>query len=113
MSKIVDEVMSANNDYSANFGDKGNLPMPPGRHFAILTCMDARLDPAKYAGLAEGDPRLESIHAVADRHRRAGLRSVTGQYYEGGHWLGSFATYLVTGRGLPPEPDADKKGKKS
>ncbi|MDA1012745.1 MAG: hypothetical protein O3C12_08810 [Proteobacteria bacterium] len=34
----------------ANFGDKGDLPLPPGRQFAILTCMDARLDPAKYAG---------------------------------------------------------------
>ena len=65
------------------------------------------------AGLAEGDPRLDSIRAVADRHRRAGLRSVTGQYYEGGHWLGSFATYLVTGRGLPPAPDKHEKGKKS
>ncbi len=65
------------------------------------------------AGLAPGDPRIDSIMAAADRHRRAGLRSVTGQYYEGGHWLGSFATYLVTGRGLPPEPDEDKKGKKS
>jgi len=65
------------------------------------------------AGLAEGDPRLDAIMAAADRHRRAGLRSVTGQYYEGGHWLGSFATYLVTGRGLPPRPVEDKKGKKS
>jgi hypothetical protein len=65
------------------------------------------------AGLAEGDPRLDAILAAADRHRRAGLRSVTGQYYEGGHWLGSFATYLVTGRGLPPAADQDDKGKKS
>jgi hypothetical protein len=65
------------------------------------------------AGLAEGDPRLDSLVAVADRHRRAGLRSVTGQYYEGGHWLGSFATYLVTDRGLPPEPEENKKGKKN
>lgn len=58
MSKIVDEVMAANADYAAGFGDKGNLPMPPGRQFAILTCMDARLDPAKYAGLAEGDAHV-------------------------------------------------------
>lgn len=65
------------------------------------------------AGLAEGDPRVDAIKATADRHRRAGLRSVTGQYYEGGHWLGSFATYLVTGRGLPPLPEESKKGKKS
>ncbi len=55
MSKVLDEVLAANANYAADFGDKGNLPMPPGRSFAILTCMDARLDPAKYAGLAEGD----------------------------------------------------------
>ena len=41
MSKLVDEVLAANARYAANFGDKGNLPMPPGRRFAILTCMDA------------------------------------------------------------------------
>jgi len=58
MSKIRDEVVSANDAYSADFGDKGSLPMPPGRGFAILTCMDARLDPAKYAGLAEGDAHV-------------------------------------------------------
>jgi hypothetical protein len=65
------------------------------------------------AGLPSDDPRREAIARAADRHRRAGLRSVTGEYYEGGHWLGSFATYLVTGRGLPPVNDQqDKKGKK-
>lgn len=58
MSKIKKEVLAANANYSANFGDKGKLPMPPGRRFAILTCMDARLDPAKYAGLAEGDAHV-------------------------------------------------------
>ncbi|MEZ4661599.1 MAG: carbonic anhydrase [Caldilineaceae bacterium] len=58
MSKVLDEVLAANADYAANFGDKGSLPMPPGRSFAILTCMDARLDPAKYAGLAEGDAHV-------------------------------------------------------
>jgi len=58
MSKILDDVLTANAKYVASFGDKGKLPMPPGRHFAILTCMDARLDPAKYAGLAEGDAHV-------------------------------------------------------
>ena len=53
MSKIFKEVIAANEHYAATFGDKGTLPMPPARRFAILTCMDARLDPAKYAGLAE------------------------------------------------------------
>ena len=46
MSKVLDEVLAANASYVTQFGDKGNLPMPPGRSFAILTCMDARLDPA-------------------------------------------------------------------
>lgn len=58
MSKTVGEVMAANDEYAASFGSKGDLPMPPGRRFAILTCMDARLDPAKYAGLAEGDAHV-------------------------------------------------------
>jgi carbonic anhydrase len=57
-SKILQEVLSANQQYSANFGNKGDLAMPPARHFAILTCMDARLDPAKFAGLAEGDAHV-------------------------------------------------------
>jgi carbonic anhydrase len=53
-----DAVLSANKTYAGNFGDKGKLALPPARHFAILTCMDARLDPAKYAGLAEGDAHV-------------------------------------------------------
>ena len=55
MSKVVDEVVAANKAYVRDFGAKGELPLPPARKFAILTCMDARLDPAKYAGLVEGD----------------------------------------------------------
>lgn len=58
MSKIVSEVLSANAAYASDFGDKGKLPMPPGRRFAVLTCMDARLDPAKFAGLSEGDAHV-------------------------------------------------------
>jgi carbonic anhydrase len=58
MSKVLDEVVAANGAYAANFGDKGSLPMPPGRRFAVLTCMDARLDPAKFAGLSEGDAHV-------------------------------------------------------
>jgi len=55
---VVAEVMAANAKYVAEFGDKGQLALPPARRFAILTCMDARLDPAKYAGLAEGDAHV-------------------------------------------------------
>src|SRR6202163_4211545 len=58
MSNLLQEVLAANQRYAADFGDKAALAMPPARHFAILTCMDARLDPAKYAGLAEGDAHV-------------------------------------------------------
>ena len=50
-------------------------------------------------GLPKGDKRLPRIMAVAEEHKRAGLAAVTGKHYEGGHWLGSFAVYLVTRRG--------------
>lgn len=58
MSDVLKEVLAANEAYVKSFGNKGKLPMPPARHFAILTCMDARLDPAKFAGLAEGDAHV-------------------------------------------------------
>jgi carbonic anhydrase len=47
---VLNEVLAANKAYVADFGAKGSLALPPARSFAILTCMDARLDPAKYAG---------------------------------------------------------------
>jgi hypothetical protein len=53
------------------------------------------------AGLPAGDRRVAALQATAALHREAGLRSVTGEHYEGGHWLGTFAVYLLTGRGLP------------
>jgi len=52
------------------------------------------------AGLPGGDARVAGLRAAAAVHRAAGLEAVTGEHYEGGHWLGSFATYLVTRRGL-------------
>ncbi len=55
------------------------------------------------AGLPDHDSRRETLHGAARRHREAGLRAVTGEHYEGGHWLGTFAVYLVTQRGLTPE----------
>lgn len=58
MSQISDEVLRANGAYADAFGGKADLALPPARHFAILTCMDARLYPAKYAGLAEGDAHV-------------------------------------------------------
>ncbi|MCG6921443.1 MAG: DUF2891 domain-containing protein [Acidobacteria bacterium] len=52
------------------------------------------------AGLPDGDARIASLRAAARIHREAGLGAVTGEHYVGGHWLGTFAVYLVTGRGL-------------
>ncbi len=54
------------------------------------------------AGLPQGDRRIAALRAAANVHREKGLAAVTGEHYEGGHWLGTFAVYLVTGRGLTP-----------
>ena len=78
MSNVLDEVLNANGEYVANFGDKGDLPMPPGRQFAILTCMDARLGPAKYAGLAEGDAHV--IRNAGGRASDDAIRSLVISY---------------------------------
>jgi carbonic anhydrase len=77
MSTILKEVLQANQGYSADF-DKGDLPMPPGRRFAILTCMDARLDPAKYAGLSEGDAHV--IRNAGGRASDDAIRSLVISY---------------------------------
>lgn len=72
MTATYDAVLKANNQYAADFGDKGKLAMPPARRFAILTCMDARLDPAKYAGPAEGDaPRDPQCRRPRQRRRHS------------------------------------------
>lgn len=78
MSQIREEVLSANQQYAASFGEKGNLPLPPSRRFAILTCMDARLDPAKYAGLAEGDAHV--IRNAGGRASDDAIRSLVISY---------------------------------
>jgi hypothetical protein len=52
------------------------------------------------SALPSDDPRRAALQATADAHRRAGLAAVTGEHYEGGHWLGSFAVYLTTKRGI-------------
>lgn len=58
MTNILEEVLEANKKYAEEFGEKSELPIPPGRKFSIVTCMDARLDPAKFAGLEEGDAHV-------------------------------------------------------
>lgn len=60
------------------------------------------------AGLPGDDPRRPALTAAAETHRRAGLAAVTGEHYEGGHWLGSFAVYLTTQRGISAESRQQK-----
>ena len=81
MSQIYNRVMSANHRYAGSFGEKAKLPMPPAKHFAILTCMDAGLDPAQYAGLSElseGDAHV--IRNAGGRATDDAIRSLVISY---------------------------------
>jgi carbonic anhydrase len=78
MSQILTEVLESNQKYASNFGEKAKLTLPPVRRFAILTCMDARLDPAKYAGLAEGDAHV--IRNAGGRASDDAIRSLVISY---------------------------------
>jgi carbonic anhydrase len=75
---VVDEVLAANEQYATNFGEKRELALPPARRFAILTCMDARLDPAGYAGLSEGDAHV--IRNAGGRASDDAIRSLVISY---------------------------------
>ncbi len=75
---IRDEVLRANEEYAASFGPKADLALPPSRQFAVLTCMDARLDPAKYAGLSEGDAHV--IRNAGGRASDDAIRSLVISY---------------------------------
>jgi len=84
MSEVLKQVLAANEAYAKSFGDKGKLAMPPARRFAILTCMDARLDPARFAGLGEGDAHVirnaggrasdDAIRSLVISHKLLGTR---------------------------------------
>jgi carbonic anhydrase len=78
MSQVLGEVLAANESYAGSFGAKSELALPPARQFAILTCMDARLDPAKYAGLAEGDAHV--IRNAGGRASDDAIRSLVISY---------------------------------
>ena len=75
---VLKEVLSANDSYVSSFGNRGTLALPPARQFAILTCMDARLDPAKYAGLSEGDAHV--IRNAGGRATDDAIRSLVISY---------------------------------
>ena len=84
MSEVLKDVLTANAEYARNFGEKGKLPLPPARGFAILTCMDARLIPAHFAGLREGDAHVirnaggrasdDAIRSLVISHKLLGTR---------------------------------------
>ena len=75
---VLEEVLSANDRYASSFGAKSELALPPARRFAILTCMDARLDPAQYAGLSEGDAHV--IRNAGGRASDDAIRSLVISY---------------------------------
>jgi carbonic anhydrase len=75
---VLSEVLASNAAYAADFGEKSKLALPPARHFTILTCMDARLDPAKYAGLSEGDAHV--IRNAGGRATDDAIRSLVISY---------------------------------
>jgi carbonic anhydrase len=75
---VLSEVLAANDAYASSFGAKSDLALPPARGFAILTCMDARLDPAKYAGLSEGDAHV--IRNAGGRASDDAIRSLVISY---------------------------------
>jgi carbonic anhydrase len=78
MSQVLKDVLEANARYATDFGDKGSLALPPARRFAVLTCMDARLDPAKFAGLREGDAHV--IRNAGGRASDDAIRSLVISY---------------------------------
>ena len=78
MSSVLNDVLAANAAYAASFGTKSELAPRPARRFAILTCMDARLDPAGYAGLREGDAHV--IRNAGGRASDDAIRSLVISY---------------------------------
>jgi carbonic anhydrase len=70
---VIPEFQQANTRYASSF-DKGDLTSPPKRRVAVLTCMDARLDPARFLGLEEGDAHV--IRNAGGRADEDALRSL-------------------------------------
>jgi len=75
---VLEEVLSANERYASSFGAKSELTLPPARRFAILTCMDARLDPAQYEELSERDAKV--IRNAGGRASDDAIRSLVISY---------------------------------
>ena len=78
MSNKLSVLLSANEKYSSEYGDKSGLPAFPAKRIAVLTCMDSRLDPAKFAGLLEGDAHV--IRNAGGRASDDAIRSLVISY---------------------------------
>jgi carbonic anhydrase len=101
-----DALHAANETYAAGFS-KGDLPLPPGRQLAVVTCMDARLDPAKFLGLEEGDAHV--IRNAGGLVTEDALRSLVIS-----HWLlgtQEVAVIAHTGCGMLTFSNDDLQGK--
>lgn len=89
MTNTLQEVLSANEQYAADFGARGELAIPPARRIAVLTCMDARLDPAQFLGLALGDAHV--IRNAGGRASDDAIRSLVISY----KLLGTREFYII------------------
>ena len=89
MSENLKGILAANEKYAEDFGDKKDLALPPAKKIAILTCMDARLDPAKFAGLSEGDAHI--IRNAGGRASDDAIRSLVISY----KLLGTNEFYII------------------
>ncbi|KAF8214053.1 carbonic anhydrase [Mycena galopus ATCC 62051] len=92
MSPQHTEFLKDNEQYVASFGDKGSLAMPPARKLIIVTCMDARLDPAAFLGIKEGDAHIirnaggvakEEIRSIIISQRLLGTREIAVFHHTG------------------------------
>lgn len=103
---VLEEILQANEGYAASFGARATLPAPPARRFAILTCMDARLDPAAFAGLREGDAHV--IRNAGGRASDDAIRSLVISY----KLLGTTEFFVIhhTGCGMESFTDEIMRG---
>ena len=101
-SNNLDEILKANSAYAQDF-DNGQLASQPARHFAILTCMDARMDQAKIAGLSEGDAHV--IRNAGGRASDDAIRSLIISH----KFLGTTEWFVIqhTGCGMATVTDAE------
>lgn len=101
-SKNLTAIMAANSAYAETF-NKGDLPSPPAKRFAVLTCMDARMDPAKFAGLSQGDAHV--IRNAGGRASDDAIRSLIISH----KFLGTTDWFVIqhTGCGMATVTDAE------